>query len=133
MKISHSEAYKIQTREDDGKTSSSTVIGSIIGPFGVADDPVHSDAYDDFGFYRVTHLHSGLKVRELCSKDRSRSIAACIELAEKLPFWASHKSSRIALENGLELEGLRAAVLEVSRKHGCDGETIPKGLSPNRG
>lgn len=118
MKVLDGQEYKVQTRGDDGKPGAATVKGSIVGPFGVADDQ-SGEANEDAGCYRVTHLHSGLKIAQLSSPYRDRCIAAAMELAERAPFWASHKPERIAKENGLEGGRLRELVDDIARKHGC--------------
>lgn len=118
MKILDGQEYKVQIRNDDGKPGAATVKGSIVGPFGIADNQA-GEGHEDEGCYRVTHLHSGLKVAQLASPYRDRCIAAAAELAERAPFWASHKPSRIESENGLEGGRLRFLVDEIARKHGC--------------
>lgn len=125
-----SSEYKIQVRGDDGKPGAATVRGEIIGPFGVADN-IASEGNDDEGYYRVTHLHSGLKIAALCSKNREACISACKELAELVPDWKSHKPLRLAEKNGLTLEELRKTVNRVSRKHNCDGNRVPKSWTPD--
>lgn len=127
---SHFDEYKIKVRGDDGEPDAATVTGTIVGPFGVAENPSGYGS-DDEGYYRVTHIHSGLKITPLCSTNREASLSACAELAEQVPDWTSHKPARIAEKNGLDIEGLRKIVNRISRKHKCDGNKVPKGWTPD--
>lgn len=101
--------YKIRCR--DGAREE---VGYIVGPFGVALNPAD-------GFYRVTHLHSGLKVSEIGARFRDVALSAANELAKEVPIWSSHKPERIAEKNGMSRAELARIVNRVAKKHGCDG------------
>lgn len=109
------ETYRIQVRGEDGKPEASEISGTIVGPFGVA---LYATSN---GFYRVTHIHSGLKVAELGSRIRENALAAAADLWERVPWWKSHKAKRIAEENGLEPGQLKRIVHMVAVSNECDG------------
>lgn len=107
--------YKIKVKGyEPGSHRADDEEGIIIGPFGVS-----AARYN--GFHRVTHLHSGLKISELGSSRLESAISAARDLAERVPWWASHNTARIAETNGLTQSELKRIVNEISDKHGCDG------------
>lgn len=107
------DSYKIQVKGSRGPEAQ-TVTGTIVGPFGVAENIAN-------GVYRVTHLHSGLKIRELGSSVRETALEAAADLAKRVPWWRSHKADRIAAENGLSVSELKKEVARVMYLHCCDG------------
>lgn len=109
------ETYRIQVRNSDGDKEAQEISGTICGPFGVAVFPTS-------GFYRVTHLHSGLKVREIGSSFRDEALSAARELAEVMPFWRSHSPERIARENGYSQKEAADLIRSIAIAHGCDGD-----------
>lgn len=109
------ENYRIQIRGEYGNAEASEISGTIVGPFGVA---LYATSN---GFYRVTHIHSGLKVAELGCRIRENALSAAQDLWNKVPWWKSHKAKRIAEENGLEPGELKRIVQSVAIANECDG------------
>lgn len=115
------ENYKIQVPVEDGKPTAKVVRGVICGPFGVSEETRHV-TYEDGseGYYHsVTHIHSGLAIRQLANEGLDDAVAACKELAIAAPWWKSHKISRIESENGFEEGELKSVVMDIARRHNC--------------
>lgn len=107
------DTYKIKVLSSEGPEVG-TENGTIVGPFGVSEDKTN-------GTYRVTHLHSGLLMSPLCSSDRRNCLSAAKELARRVPWWKSHKTARIAEENGLAEHELKKQVDESAKMFDCEG------------
>lgn len=112
-----SDFYKISVSEGrGGQPYAKEISGTIVGPFGVSSLPESSK------LYVVTHRHSGLKIPWLSNANRNAAIASARELADKYPFWASHKVQRIAEENGVTQGTLKGFIIDLAIKWGADGE-----------
>lgn len=115
------EQYKIQVPGEDGKPTAKVVRGVISGPFGVAEEKTRVE-YEDgtHGYYhKVTHLHSGLCLVQFGNESLDSALEACKELAVAVPWWKSHRVSRIESENQLEQDELKSIVLDIARRHNC--------------
>lgn len=118
MTTYHFETYRIKLFNDDGSGDSMEIRGTIVGPFGIAES---THATEMGSMYAVTHLHSGLSIRQLKSSCRDRCISAAKELFEEVDWWASHKPSRISEAKGKTVAQLKSIVEAIAIKHGCEG------------
>lgn len=118
----HFEEYRIQIGGDGGPTAK-TIKGVIVGPFGIAEEQSNVEYEDGTSgtYHKVTHLHSGLCIVQLGAATIDEAVSACEELRIAIPWWKSHKISRIESENRLETGELKDIVKEIARKHNCIG------------
>lgn len=107
--------YRIKVKNDDGEPEAQIQTGTIIGPFGVSDQFTN-------GVYRVTHLHSGLKIRQLGGNNRENVLKATKRLWIIFPWWKSHSSERIAVENNTSRAKILAEIEDIASEFGLEGE-----------
>mgnify|MGYP000935211334 CR=1 FL=1 len=92
--------------------------GDIVGAFGVA------YAATDNGFFRVTHLFTGLAIAPLASKHRGRCLVAARVLNDLVKDWQGRDKFELAALNDMTLTGLRDRVYSAAKIGGCEGENV---------
>lgn len=109
--------YKIRVYDEElNLKSSQEVYGYDLGAFAV------EGKKDSRGTHRVTHLHSGLCLREISFSDLERSIEAAMELISRVPKWNSSMPDRIAEMNGMTMDKLKDTVKHIQASFSTDDD-----------
>lgn len=110
------EVYQVTAVNADASITKHDMTGVIIGPFGVAAEPVGD------GWFRFTHLHTGLAIHAVASRHRGRSIVAAYMVKAFVPRWEGSDKVEIAKLNKLSLVELKQKVLLAALIAWCEGE-----------